>query len=196
MSNLKIKKAALELFAQKGFDGTTIKDLANKCNLKPSSIYSHITNKEDLFLTIFHECNERILNDVKNLIEQVENHSLTDLKEILYLFYTRVINHFIKNKNDFLFLKQANFFTNDQSTVSPSLIADFFVNDNSVQYFSHFFEELQKAGLIVPQNNADLFYSYIGIMIAYLEESLIYKVDLNDKHQELFWNIFWEGIKK
>ena len=44
-----IQKAAKELFILKGFNSTTIEDIAKKAELSPATIYLYFKNKEDLF---------------------------------------------------------------------------------------------------------------------------------------------------
>ena len=40
--------AGLQLFAERGFHGTTVRDLAEALDIKPASLYSLITSKDQL----------------------------------------------------------------------------------------------------------------------------------------------------
>lgn len=51
-----ITQAAAELFQKKGYPSTSMRDLAAKVGLEPSSIYSHIKSKEDLLSDICMNC--------------------------------------------------------------------------------------------------------------------------------------------
>src|SRR5262245_9377509 len=44
----RLTAAAAELFAERGYHGTSIGDLAQKVGIHKSSIYAHVTGKEDL----------------------------------------------------------------------------------------------------------------------------------------------------
>ncbi|MBK8349286.1 MAG: TetR family transcriptional regulator [Saprospiraceae bacterium] len=62
-----IISAAAELFKDKGYKATSIRDLAAKVGLEPSSIYSHIRSKEDLLSDICMTCADRFtagMNDI------------------------------------------------------------------------------------------------------------------------------------
>ena len=48
-----ILEAAAELFAQCGYDGVTLRDLAHKVGIRESSIYSHFQSKADILETLY-----------------------------------------------------------------------------------------------------------------------------------------------
>lgn len=52
----KIIKAAMESFAQTGFDRTKMEDIAKKIGLSKGTIYLYFESKEDLFLAICEYC--------------------------------------------------------------------------------------------------------------------------------------------
>jgi len=55
-------RAAGKLFALRGYHGTSMKDLGDELGLLKSSIYSHITSKEDLLLEVVQR-GERLFNE-------------------------------------------------------------------------------------------------------------------------------------
>ena len=50
-----ILKAAIELFARKGFRGTTTRDLASHADVNEAIIFRHVTNKTELYRAILEE---------------------------------------------------------------------------------------------------------------------------------------------
>jgi TetR/AcrR family transcriptional regulator, cholesterol catabolism regulator len=50
-----ILNAAAELFYERGYDGTSIRDIAGKVGLLPGSVYHYFPSKEDLYLAIHSE---------------------------------------------------------------------------------------------------------------------------------------------
>lgn len=55
-------KAAGKLFALRGYHGTSMKDLGEELGLLKSSIYSHVSSKEDLLLEVVRR-GERLFNE-------------------------------------------------------------------------------------------------------------------------------------
>ncbi len=68
-----ITLAAAELFRKKGYPATTMRDLAAKVGLEPSSIYSHIRSKEDLLADICLNCAYEFLKGM----QAVQNNCLS-----------------------------------------------------------------------------------------------------------------------
>lgn len=51
----KIIEAARELFVEKGYEGVSMRQIANKIEYTPTTIYGHFQDKEQLFLEICHQ---------------------------------------------------------------------------------------------------------------------------------------------
>ncbi len=47
-----IRETAMKLFAKYGYAGTSISNLASEVGSQKASIYSHISSKEELYLSI------------------------------------------------------------------------------------------------------------------------------------------------
>lgn len=66
---IKIIKAAIGIFAQKGFGSTRMDDIAAKADIGKGTIYEYFKNKDELFFAIYEamckEFNEAILSSMK-----------------------------------------------------------------------------------------------------------------------------------
>src|SRR5256885_1243159 len=51
----KIQRVARRIFAERGFAGTTIEDIARKANFSVGAIYLYFKSKEDLYLSLLQE---------------------------------------------------------------------------------------------------------------------------------------------
>jgi len=47
-----IRDLAMELFAEHGYKGTSVRKIASKVGIRESALYNHYINKEDIFLSI------------------------------------------------------------------------------------------------------------------------------------------------
>ncbi len=72
-SKQRVFEASLRLFASKGYDATSMSDIADAVGIRKSSLYSHFKNKETLFDTILtriiaqqHEQTTSILYAIRN----------------------------------------------------------------------------------------------------------------------------------
>lgn len=52
-------KAAIDLFSTKGFNGTSIRAIANAMGMSISNIYHYFVNKEGLMLAILEQSSKR-----------------------------------------------------------------------------------------------------------------------------------------
>jgi len=71
----KIMNAAINLFSDKGYSKISVRDIATAVGIKPASLYSHFTSKEDILHSLydyFFENQNKVLPDVSQLLELVE----------------------------------------------------------------------------------------------------------------------------
>lgn len=61
--------AATTLFAEKGFNGTSIGDLANELGLTTASLYYHVSGKQELLLRVLEDGMSNFLNRLEELAE-------------------------------------------------------------------------------------------------------------------------------
>lgn len=79
-----ILEAAAELFREKGYAGSSVRELAQKVGLEASSLYNHIKSKEQILVEI---CmgNARQFTDGIDLIDQTQDTTVNKLKAIIEL---------------------------------------------------------------------------------------------------------------
>lgn len=78
-----IRKAATELFFEKGYDATTLRQVAGAVGLKVPSLYNHIGSKEDLLLQVM----GGIMDDLTELQReamQVEGDAVEMLRALVF----------------------------------------------------------------------------------------------------------------
>jgi AcrR family transcriptional regulator len=69
-TKVKIIDAARVLFADRGFDGTSVRDIAKAADVNLAAINYHFKNKENLYLSIFMSDCENLETDISSLFEE------------------------------------------------------------------------------------------------------------------------------
>ncbi|WP_194542405.1 TetR/AcrR family transcriptional regulator [Paenibacillus sp. JZ16] len=82
----KILQSAIRSFAEKGYQATSIQDIADDCSIAKGSIYKYYGSKEELYIRIL----EKRQQDMIDAVEQIRKKGLsrreTFLEEIAYQF--------------------------------------------------------------------------------------------------------------
>ena len=68
-----IIQAAAELFAEKGFRATTVRDIAEVAGILSGSLYAHIATKEDLYLEIVRRAAQDFTSAVAPIVEGADS---------------------------------------------------------------------------------------------------------------------------
>lgn len=98
----RIIKAATVAFAEKGFHGTTIPDVATSANVGAGTIYRYFTNKEDLVNAVFINSKTKLM---LSLAEGFEDGADLDLKARFKLAWNNLCHFARENPEDFCFLE-------------------------------------------------------------------------------------------
>lgn len=99
----RIIEEALTLFAEKGYQGTSVKNIADAVGIKDSSLYKHFKSKKQIFDTIVQEMSVRMermsrenglpdendMNEAAELYGSISENGLLMLSEKIFLFYLR-----------------------------------------------------------------------------------------------------------
>jgi len=108
-----ILEVALHLFAEKGFQNTSIQDICEAARVSVGSIYFYFSNKESIYEAVYQMINEeyenqmvnalRGLSDIKDiirkLIEVAVRHSLPDVSRSQFFIMNRSLSD-LKSKRD------------------------------------------------------------------------------------------------
>ncbi|CAN7367561.1 TetR/AcrR family transcriptional regulator [Rossellomorea sp. LjRoot5] len=105
-----IKNVALDLFGQKGYEDTSLAEIAKEVGIKKPSIYNHFRSKEDLFIEVIEDL---IVSEVTayRKAEGTMNHQ-EPLKNIKVLF--DLFCHRLMTTKEALLWKRVTFFPPEQ----------------------------------------------------------------------------------
>lgn len=192
MSSLtSIKDAAITLFSQKGYEATTLNEIATKVGIKKPSLYVYFSSKQELFQTIFEELLEEYKMRMEQIIEEVDSAFEEEKLFILFekyvfafadepvksLFWNRVfLFPPLDLKEEILgkISKVESTFIEKESTLIKDLIVQNIIRDISDETALIAFRSLRE-----------------GLLMTYLINPHLER----NKIKEI-WKTYWNGLKK
>jgi AcrR family transcriptional regulator len=99
-----VREAALELFAQRGYRATGIREIARALELGPTSVYSHISSKQDLLRDIVVETCRALAAEQQDAISVVDDpvEQLRRAVEAHVRYVTRFQRHALVTTTEFM----------------------------------------------------------------------------------------------
>ena len=138
----KVLEVALELFASRGFKGTSIRDIAKAMNMSISNIYHYFGSKEGILVDLYKTSSERLINGLKEA-------SLKDLPplELYRLLLGAHVRFFEKYPNE------SKLFAIDPAQLSPAILPSIReVRREVLLIYIGVLEKLQEVGALRTKN--------------------------------------------
>lgn len=94
---------ALTLFSKKGYEGVSMRDIANAVGIKASSLYNHFKSKQDIFDNIINEMSIRYEEAISNMqvphgeISEVVSKYMDVSEQILINLAKKMFLYFLKD---------------------------------------------------------------------------------------------------
>jgi AcrR family transcriptional regulator len=191
MSLEKIREEAIKQFAQKGYDGTSIKDITKEIGITAPALYAHYSSKEDLFLNIFCEAVEDLISSIRRAIVTSDSESA---EKILFSIYSAYVNEvFSKNPKSLLILRNTMFPCESLTEKVVEIVLN--ANRDLSSRIKSVFEQGMKDG-IIKVNTTDKYYrDFFKLITAHIYEMLAFKVILTTNQIDTEWKEFWNIIK-
>lgn len=181
-----IKKAALLHFIEKGYEGTSLFDIAEEVGIKKQSIYSHFKNKDELFLTVMNQ----VISEEMDFFHQFLEQSNPELKNHLKNFIFEFKNRYIQSES-----------SNMKFVLRMTYMPPIHLKEEVIRRFNYFFLELEglvcgmflkDADISEKASNATLSFMTLldGLLVAltYGSSERFYK------KFEASWEIYWTGL--
>ena len=190
-TKLKIMEVSLGLFSEKGFKGTSIREIAKTVGIKGASIYNHFKSKEEILKSLFSKYGSHSLRE-----------SLVDEDNIRFL---------AENPDEFTsFLKKSLrtwFLDENWKKFFKVILMEMIHNDSAKEIFreemlgegqkitNFFFTELKKRGAVkdypVSKMGDLIFHPLLLFDIEFLLDEHLEKEFLEkmDEHIDFVWNL-------
>ncbi|RJS59371.1 hypothetical protein CJ483_04220 [Bacillus sp. PK3_68] len=188
----KLKEAAANLFADQGYEGTSLKEIAHAVGIKTPSIYAFYEGKEDLLLNVYQDILEDHYDHLQKSLEQARNGSA---KERLYgLLLTAVNYHLTETGKTKLFRRLMLF-------PPPFLYKQITENFNKIEQMeSELLREIFEEGIrnqeVQPRKVEDMVTSFLCVMDGVFLEMQYYDEREFSRRLEIIWEQYWLGIEQ
>ncbi|AUM65787.1 TetR/AcrR family transcriptional regulator [Brevibacillus laterosporus] len=189
MTANKIKEAALQCFAQHGYEGTSLAQIADEVGIKKPSIYTHFKAKEDLFLHLIH--------DVFTIERaKMQQFLMINQDQPLATLLPELLNHYKTNfthDSTFTFWLRMAFFPPSSLVEPVSDVTNQFLDELEAMLVPLFkrAKELREIQVDDPQDAA---IAFLCLMDGLFAELLFGGSDRYEKRWSSSWKIFAKGI--
>jgi len=187
----KIKQIALSLFAQKGYEGTSMSDIADGVGINKASIYNHYKGKEDVYLAVYQDVASKYERLLNRLIKESENMEIQD--KLLYMFKEYILFYY-KDLHISLFWTQSLILTPPE--IRNKLYIDILKREEPFEKkMLEILGEGMQRGIIRRDIPSKMLVSYQAMRDGLLLRMRIVP-ELSGEWIEVFWKDFWLGIQE
>ncbi len=143
----RLAEAALELFAEKGYTGTSVDEIAQAVGIKGPSVYDHFKNKEAILQTIIARADEEYGKNIENGIEKtVDIKTGDDLKQYAMHAVAFTINNDVARKmRKLIAIEQFRISELSERATKQNIT-------NLKQFYTGVFAKLMAEGIMVKGN--------------------------------------------
>lgn len=92
-----IREAALDLFLERGYHGTTMKDIGQYLGLRAPSLYNHVDSKQEILRTIMLDTERELLAEFHQATHNVE-----DIVDAIRQAIATFVHHHARNRREAL----------------------------------------------------------------------------------------------
>lgn len=190
-----ILNVALDLFAERGFHGTSMREIADGVGIRQSSIYNHFSGKKEILKQLFLAFGPATIKE--ELTSKKLKNKISQPYEFLQSFVQLIIKE-LSNEQEQKFL-QVMLREHTNKVVRKAIKEKLFMRNRKL--IADAFEQMMKQELIKEGDPLDFATEFIGPLIflrleyllsASTEEDLNYLQQSAQRHVEFFW----QAIKK
>lgn len=191
-----ILHVAMRLFSEKGFRGTTTKEIANAAGVSEAIIFRHFANKDELYSAILDHkaCSSEFQNPFEKVAESVA------AKDDYGVFYTMALNALEHHAKDADFLRLMFHSALEDHDLARTFVKNFIAN--VYEFLGAYISQRQADGAFRALNPRVAVRAFIGMFVHHSLNNILW-----DKEQKLlkisneeaaheFATILLNGIKK
>lgn len=170
----KIFETSMKLFAEKGYDGTSIEEITAQVGVAKGTLYYHFSSKEEIFNFLIEEGMNLLKNSIKIKIENQKNY--IDKLRAIVLIQIKII---IKYENFMTIVLSEIWGNSPRSKTCHKYLEDY------LQIVRNIVEEGIKKGEIKPYNSEIITSEIFGLACASLLQKKKEQVKIEKLYKEL-----------
>lgn len=196
----KLKKVAFALFADYGYDATSMEKIASGVGIKKSSLYAFIASKEALFWEIYEELESSYSHRMEKLLAESEN---TPPPERLYYLFKQYLGSLQVSSGQEA--AQARAFWNrvmffPPATLKEKLLARALSHEMRLgAKYREIISEGMRQGLIREAPPEEILLSYYSLRQGLYALMSVFMADMTEEQKldklDKVWHNFWLGIQ-
>lgn len=148
---------ALKLFADKGYDGVTVRDIATEVGIMQSSLYKHYKSKQEIFDTLVDKMQSRFKDASTSFqlpdgeMQEMAKEYATGGNEVLKKISSEIFHYYLKDPYASLFRKMLSIEKYKNGDIDR-IYREVYI-DSAISYQAALFEEMIKQGFMRQANS-------------------------------------------
>lgn len=159
---------ALKLFSVKGYEATSVRDIAKAVGIKDSSLYNHYKNKQEIFDTIIEEYAVESANEFEQFCKEHDCTKISVLKKSAVAMIMAFSEPCVVQTRNMLSMEMYH------NSEAKEVYYRLFYKEPA-SWCKIIFNQLIQAGELQQRNDEALFYEFYGPLFTILLEADIQK---------------------
>ncbi len=147
--------AATDLFSRVGYKSTTMKQLAEACEVTEAALYKHFESKAAIYIAVLESLEERLVHD--EFFDTLEKED--DIEKVLQGLAEHILTFFGKNEDVYRLLLYSALEGHERARYVFSII-----RGKYIKFLHRRLNAMYKLGLIVEKNNEITARCFIGMV--------------------------------
>ncbi|GAP11668.1 transcriptional regulator, TetR family [Bellilinea caldifistulae] len=182
----KILHQTTRLFVERGYDGVSIREIAEACSITKAALYYHFVDKERLLIEILEtglDAFHQLLEDARQNYQSAQ----TRIRAFVFSLFTRL------PPENRAVIRLA---TQEMGKLQPELRTQFaqHYREKFLQPLMDIFTEGQKAGELRPLSAELAVWALLGMLYPFMSGESALRQEPSPQQLEQLLDIFWIGI--
>ena len=189
-------QVAMRLFSEKGFSGTTTKEIANAAGVSEAMVFKHFANKDELYAAILDHkaCDHGFDNPFAEIADKIAQ------KDDFGVFYGMALNALKHHEDDSDFLRLMLHSALERHQLAQSFFAGFITH--IYEFLGSYISQRQADGAFREVEPRVVVRAFIGMFVHHSLNNILWDSDQkllkisNEDAAREFATILLQGIKK